>query len=1585
MEKQEVIIFVNRDNLLESAIKSLLEDKKLKIVYLINGSDDFDMINNDLDYDYYKINIEDLNNVECFIKDNYHGEEIFFLGMYSDFANTRIDYNSIVDFKKNGIHIFWKIIKSLHSDYLQKKIQINVITNGMFKVLHDEDNYPMYSAIQGFVRSVINEYGNWQIKALDVEITDDVSRLIKDLNVGLTFSNEWIAVRNGICYKQDLCPVKINQNDNISWRKNGTYFILGGHSGIGLALSEYIIKNYNANVIIAGRREINDDIKNKLDSLRQLGGKVDYISGDCTSISDMKKCLIFIKSKYDKLDGVIHSAIVLKDSRIINMTLDDLDNVLAPKLEGMYSFYEAFKDEPLDFMLFFSSMQAFIGSQGQANYAGASSFEDSFAEYIRSNSKFKVKVINWGVWGETGIVAKESYLTMLSNQGVIPISTVNGMQIIEDVLKNPYNQVLVIDLTSEAQNALNMNRSKYYLQLEDDKNISVIENVVNSINKELKTTDDFDKIIEGLKIIDLYGIMRLGIILSELGMYDTYKSFEEWMTYLNIDEKYQRLFELILDLLQENDTVFLENNKYKLNLRNLASSSDIKDCIRKITESYSETIPHLNLLNVCLDNYKKILTGEVNAVDILFPDGDMSLVEPIYHGNRSSDYFNDLVARIICECVIQKGKCCKTIKIVEIGAGTGGTSNIVLEELSKLGISVEYYYTDISLGFVKYGKKRFSEKYPFAKFCVLDIEKDVEFQELGIGQFDLVFGSNVLHATKDIINTMQNAKRLLKKNGIIVINEMTYPEIFTSLTFGLTDGWWLYDDIKVRIPNSPLLSVESWKNTLDILGYMNTRIFSFKNLKEEEYVQSIILSESNGVVLLNDNAKDIEPNDIKQFPNYEEKRIAPPKKANRLYNLNLSKDIVIEYIKNVFENVLHVKRSVLKNDVTFEKIGVDSLIVLEINKQFMKEIGKIPSTILFEYNTIDKLADYFMEEKTNELNMILLDNTEQTSFEENDNKPIFKFDASEKNELFNNTDDKEDIFDIAIIGLAGKYPESDTLDDLWEHLKNGDDLVKDVPVERWNMEKFYSSSQNDNNKIYTTKGCFIDDIDKFDPLFFSITPKEAQFMDPQERISLENVWSLFEDAGMTRSSISKSDNCVGVFWGVMNNDYVQCGGKTSYWSMANRISYIMNFTGPSLAIDTACSSSLTAIHLACQSIRNGECSMAVAGGVNLILSPEHYINLCNMGMLSAKGKCSPFGIDADGFVDGEGVGSVLLKPLDMAIKDNNHIYGVIKSSSMNSGGKTSGYTVPNPNEQAKLIRKAIENGNIDPENISYVEAHGTGTVLGDPIEIRGLQKAFQIKGNEKKCSIGSIKSNIGHLESASGIAGVTKVLLQMKYGMLVPSIHSDELNPQIDLENTPFYIQHKLEPWDRKTVYNKDGKKECNRMACISSFGAGGANAHVIIEEYIDNKENKRDDSEHIFVLSADDKTQLREYVHKMKKYLMANIDNLNPNDIEYTLIKGREMRKEIIAFKYVTISDIINYLSEYIIGKYDEKNNIEFSDQSVNNMSLSGRAVSLPTYPFRKDRCWVEKINIEGLFENLASGEISVDEIDSLISSLLE
>ena len=585
--------------------------------------------------------------------------------------------------------------------------------------------------------------------------------------------------------------------------------------------------------------------------------------------------------------------------------------------------------------------------------------------------------------------------------------------------------------------------------------------------------------------------------------------------------------------------------------------------------------------------------------------------------------------------------------------------------------------------------------------------------------------------------------------------------------------------------------------------------------------------------------------------------------------------------------------------------------------------------------------------------------------------------------------------DIAIIGLAGRYPKADNLNDLWKNLTQGLDCISRYPDDR---PAACAGSPQDKD-CHNRWGGYLDGVDRFDSLFFNISPREARDMDPQERLFLETAWQAVEDAGYCPENLvpKGQPRNVGVFVGAVWSFYQVLGTEEAHrgngvtpnsfhWSIANRVSYCMNLCGPSLTVDTACSSSLTAIHQACDSIRKDECRMAIAGGVNLDLHPAKYRITRAAGMLSQDGRCRSFGQGANGYVAGEGVGAVLLKPLNQAKADGDPIYGTIKASVTNHGGRNSGYAVPNPNAQARLIETALTRAGVDPKTIGIIEAHGTGTQLGDPVEIQGLTQAFEKKTQARQyCAIGSIKSNIGHLEAAAGIAGLTKLLLQMKYRQRAPSLHADQLNELIDFSRTPFFVQRRLEPWQGEE--NKDGA--IGLRAGLSSFGAGGANVHMIIESHPQRTEvGSAEDQPRLFPLSAATEGDLERAVRRLRKHLEKEGQNQDLSAVAFTLQWGRTALKWRLAIIAQNRADLIEQLTAVetkkpnpetcFQGKATRKPPSETKNPNtpvnLGDLALLARRwvtgtaidwnllygktrpprVSLPTYPFAPARHWI-------------------------------
>ncbi|HEY1110123.1 MAG TPA: SDR family NAD(P)-dependent oxidoreductase, partial [Opitutaceae bacterium] len=639
----------------------------------------------------------------------------------------------------------------------------------------------------------------------------------------------------------------------------------------------------------------------------------------------------------------------------------------------------------------------------------------------------------------------------------------------------------------------------------------------------------------------------------------------------------------------------------------------------------------------------------------------------------------------------------------------------------------------------------------------------------------------------------------------------------------------------------------------------------------------------------------------------------------------LSSERVLALVKSRFAELTKIPAERLEGSAPLERYGIDSLLVLSFTRLLEKDFGPLSKSLLFEHQTLAALAQHLAERYPVRLGELLGDEARPVATAASAPAQVTVSSVVPATPARPTITDKP-VDGIAIIGLAGRYPGAEDLDAFWRNLAAGRDGITEVPAERWQLEKV-AGARGEPGKTYNRWGGFLSEVDRFDAGFFRIPPREAESMDPQERLFLETAWHAVEDAGYARPELRGRP--VGVFAGVMYSQYqllgIECSTEerwltlsASYATIANRVSYFFDWHGPSMAVDTMCSSSLTAIHLACDSLRKGESELALAGGVNLSLHPAKDVGLAQGGFAASDGRCRSFGEGGDGYVPGEGVGAVLLKPLAQALADGDHVYGVIRATALNHGGKTNGYTVPNPKAQTAVVRAALHAAGVAPGTISYVEAHGTGTALGDPIEVAALTQAWadEAAGAQPAggCAIGSVKSNIGHLEAAAGIAGLTKVLLQLRHRQLAPSLHSKALNPHIDFGATPFVVQQACAPW---LAVGEAGAAPVRR-AGVSSFGAGGANAHLVVEEFAVAARDAARASvgeRHLLVLSAMTRERLVEAARTWRKWIADTEAARLPSlaDAAFTLQVGREAFDERLAFTAADWSEVDARLAAFL------------------------------------------------------------------------
>ncbi|WP_148296454.1 SDR family NAD(P)-dependent oxidoreductase, partial [Alkalihalobacillus hemicellulosilyticus] len=662
----------------------------------------------------------------------------------------------------------------------------------------------------------------------------------------------------------------------------------------------------------------------------------------------------------------------------------------------------------------------------------------------------------------------------------------------------------------------------------------------------------------------------------------------------------------------------------------------------------------------------------------------------------------------------------------------------------------------------------------------------------------------------------------------------------------------------------------------------------------------------------------------------------------------------------------------IDTSANFEELGIDSINAVKfietLNNNLQLELNP---TLLFEYQTPEQFIQYlhqsFVERKESVKEKLVVTEREQNK-------------------------------DIAIIGVGLRIPGANNPDQYWDLLVHGRNMIRPVPEDRWNMKEQGHNRRDLLYGSYASEGGFIDHPYDFDPFFFGMSPNEAEVTDPQQRLFLEIAWEALQSAGYGNKHRT---NKIGIFVGCEQNTYMEHFiGYRSYMilkekllqsnvyhslnrsekeelidmmiqvlkpgellpdvvagnglnEVASRVSHYLNLTGPSMVVNTACSSSLVALHHACESLRTGQTEMAIAGGINLNLSPTPFASLSRVAALSSSGQCRPFDSEADGMVLSEGGSAVLLKPLEKAKEDNDYIYCVVKGSAINNDGRSKGITAPRPQGQAEAIREAYENSGVNPETLSYVEAHGTATPLGDPIEIEGLTQAFRTFTNETQfCGIGSVKGSIGHMLAASGMTSLIKVALSLKHKTVPHTINYEKPNPNVVFSSTPFYVVDK-EPI--KLV----NKGETPLRAGVNAFGFGGTNAHVILEEanesersvYNIDEQKEGEHQKQLLQISGRNEHVVKRIAQDLKNVLKKK-EKDSLGDICYSMNMSQKEMNYKVAMVVSSKNDLLTLLTKLESGQR--------SDAILQGKSSPFKETFVHLY--LNDSVWIEEKDIETL-----------------------
>ncbi|MFW3476891.1 beta-ketoacyl synthase N-terminal-like domain-containing protein [Streptomyces microflavus] len=975
------------------------------------------------------------------------------------------------------------------------------------------------------------------------------------------------------------------------------------------------------------------------------------------------------------------------------------------------------------------------------------------------------------------------------------------------------------------------------------------------------------------------------------------------------------------------------------------------------------------LVETTLRVFPDILTGRRPATEVIFPGGSLELVQNAYTTNPASAFFNQVLAADLVARLRRRARALKADapRILEIGAGTGATSAVVLEALRSARLDVrEYCYTDISRAFLNHAERLFGAENPSLTCEILDIERPVADQCLTLGGYDVVVAANVLHATRDIRHTLRNAKALLRPGGLLVLNELTANNLLSQFSFGLLDGWWRYEDPHLRIQGSPLLSTAHWRHVLTQAGF---RAIALPARDAEDLGQQIIVAESDGVI------RQAAAVPRPSAPYVALVRESPARAVVDHSTGSEPGDRLRVHIEAVALDVLaaalEIPRTRIGRDEPFSNYGLDSIFAVNVARTLGGTLGiDLDITVLFEHNTLAELGEFIVSDYAEELRDVLPPEPAPPDRAPDPVKPQ----PRPQPEL-----DEAALDGMAIVGMAARFPGADDIDEFWRIVEQGGRCITAPPEKR-------ADWAGHGDEAAALRGGFLDGVHEFDPLFFRMSMTEARQVTPELRLLLMTSWNAVEDAGYRPAELRKRPT--GVFVATTQSEYrpaaMDLMSLPSPAMVPNRISYLLDLNGPSEQCDTTCSSSFVALHRAIRSIRDGECEQALVGGVNLVMSPAGFGGMRAAGMLSPHGDVRPFQQGADGTARSEGVAAVLIKPLSRALADGDFVHCVVRGTGVAHGGRGVSFTAPNIRGMKTAVAHAYADAALDPGAVDYIETHGMSSLLADSAELAALGAGLRSEDDDEDVTyLGNVKPCIGHTEVVSGLAALVKTARAMRHGVIPAIPGFGQLHRDLSLKGTRLRVAERNLPWPERT---DDAGRPLPRRAGMHSFGIGGVNAHVVLEQYTAPANLDDDPGAQVLVLSAQSVDALRERARRLI-HRLAETDPSSWADIAYTLQVGREAMSCRLAFVARSTDETARILGGWLDGDPDTLAHVAFADGvdpaagaehdgkptqldhvpehwaagtpidwDLMHRGARRRRIALPGYPFARLTCFAEQ-----------------------------
>lgn len=746
-------------------------------------------------------------------------------------------------------HELFKLIQALiQSGRLIKPLEIRVFTQNAFRVSDEPVDVGAGHGNWGLLQTFSREYETVRVTQIDVS-SEDLPALdaltelpwISEL-VQLTHSKKrmLLALRQGQFYQRQLFRCEPSHNGIPPLRRKGVYVVIGGAGGVGMALVRYLRQRFDASVAILGRRE-ESELKSVLAEEPGYGKDLIYLSCSADNTDALAQAFDQIKKSFGAINGVIHSAMVLDDKLLVDMSRISFDQVLAPKVDGVQAIAQATDPLDLDFLVFFSSVQSFIGNSSQASYACASTYLDGYALALDTQRDYPVTVINWGFWKEVGAVATEMYRQLLTRQGMFGLETDKALQALMQSLSDGYPQTLIVAANDVVMEEMGLDQTQWLLRHDRPYSIPTRNDVANSNKKSFvggikAAKKTFNTTQQAMALLLPLVRQRVAGILHSLGIQDQ-NSLDDQLEKSVVTAHYKSLLHILIGILDSELTAG----------QTIGSHEAYLEQIKPLLQKQPVLNNFVPLLNACLEKYESVITGEQPALEVVFPGGSNELVEAVYAHNDISNFYNRLlasgvVARI--KATEERASNNNPIRLLEVGAGTAASSFEIMQALNGAGIACEYWFTDLWGKLVEEARLRLESTFPQMRFRVLDIGIDPDMQGI-TERFDLVIATNVLHATPNLNNSLKHVKKLLLPGGTLLLNENVQLQEYSTFTFGLLPGWWNAVDSDQRIPGSPLATQSTWVRIMRDTGF-----FGIQSLVPDESsfsAQTVLVAQSDGI------------------------------------------------------------------------------------------------------------------------------------------------------------------------------------------------------------------------------------------------------------------------------------------------------------------------------------------------------------------------------------------------------------------------------------------------------------------------------------------------------------------------------------------------------------------------------------------------------------------------------------------------------------------------------------------------------------------------------------------------------------------